>query len=333
MNDTQTATRGYIRRELNALARGEKRTWAQISALLQAIEDSEYWKDEASSFTDWIMKKQIQFGVKEASLWRYRSAARTYLNLARSVARKGDTFPELRELPARVSPENLELLSKLSRVVSQAQRRELFAGVLAGTVRRADLRARWETLRPALEGRTARGRNVQPPRVDPKALRARGAFFDATTIHALRTCQPTWTQVHTLERLAFFNRVRITRNDAPSSYVHFDAVALVKPWLGAAQYHGFAFRMPTLDNYERLSQLDDQIPYFDFFWLAVPASTDTRVFEKIDDRMPHMTHIGVLLVDGESIVVGRNAAQVPHEYYRADGRLVLASALLLRSLK
>lgn len=323
---SNTMTRGNhifdsIRAELDAIARGDHRSWIQISSLLQAVDGEGYWQQEsASSFTEWMNNQPSRFGVKQATLWRYLGAGKSYWELFEIMACEGEPVPEFEILPANVSPESIELLSKLSRVVPEKMLIEFFRGVLAGTLRRVELRARWESFRPLLDGRTARGRNVEAPKANLRDVRSRAAILVNSVMDTLRNGPSTWTGIKRVEKFSVFTRVRLPFSDHSRSIVEFDAVALVKPFDENAQYHGIEIRGSKVGMLRE--PLYDYLPFFDFFWCLLPEF-DRHPFP---DYIPDVA--GIMKPAESALEVVRQAPKIVH---KVDRRIELASNLLLNS--
>lgn len=104
--------------------------------------------------------------------------------------------PAPAELPDTVSPENLELLGKLSRFVPDEHLPTLAQRVLTGDITRAELRQTWVAYRPALGGRTARGKGVAVPWVSPIDPKQCLSIVEAQVFTALSSARPQvdWDQ-------------------------------------------------------------------------------------------------------------------------------------------
>ncbi len=119
--------------DLKALAEGQQRSWPRLATLLEEVDRSEYWRERAGSFTEWLEEFAEAMTLKPATLWRILSAGRFYASLRSDLAGNGISAPPLDALPASVSPEALELLAKLGRVAPSDVTNEIAARVLAGT--------------------------------------------------------------------------------------------------------------------------------------------------------------------------------------------------------
>lgn len=319
--DTQRV--GFIQGELNAISRGDYRSWVEISSLLQAVDETGYWqKESAVSFTEWMNNQSPRFGVKQATLWRYLGAGKSYRELFEIMASSGEIPPDFASLPVSVSPESIEILSKLSRVVPENMLVNSFQGVLTGTLKRVELRARWESFRVLLDGRTARGRNVEAPKVDLRQNRSRAAVLASNILDTLRNGPNDWTGIKQIEKYAVFPKVMAHFSDTPPLKIEFDAVAFIKPAGETAQYHALEIRGNSRIDYFR--EINRYLPYFDFFWYVFPEPGNIPLLGGIPEVA------GVLKTVNATLAVVRQAQRIKH---KEDRRIELASTLLLRSLK
>lgn len=134
--------------------------WGYCAHLLIKVQEEELWSEDSSSFTDWIKKRTKEFGISESTLWRYLSAADYYDSYMHHIIAAGIKAPKPIELTNEISPESLELLEKLSRVVPDNLHIEYLTDYMSGKLKREDLRKKWKAYKPALDGKTARGKNI-----------------------------------------------------------------------------------------------------------------------------------------------------------------------------
>lgn len=177
--------------ELKALQRGEHRTWAEIGRLLGSVELHGAWRGEAGSFTEWLKQFAKRLGKKESSFWRYLTAGRYYIKLRKQMLKRNNEYPLLQNLPDRISPENLELLSKLERVAPPEAIYQFSDRVIAGVATRAELRDAWKIFRPILAGQTARGQ-LNIPRFDPSDISQVDCLMEAMVFRALSQKDANW---------------------------------------------------------------------------------------------------------------------------------------------
>jgi hypothetical protein len=172
----------YLEKLLTLAAK--KRGWGEIALVLLEVEASGSWRDQADTLSDWVASVAQALGLGEASIWRYLSSARYALEL-RGVWLGQASDEDLADLLNQASPENLELLSKLSRVAPPEVFEDMKHHVLLGSISRAKLRAVWQDFRPALGGRTAQGIGKATPRVDLSDPEQQAAVFRGLALTAL----------------------------------------------------------------------------------------------------------------------------------------------------
>ncbi len=293
--------------------------WVVVGEFLERVRASESWKKEgANSFTEWV-RSLAPFSV--ATLWRYHAAARYLKQLSEKLAKGKKPQESLESLPGTVSPENIELLAKLARVAPSSVLEPLTEGVLNGSIRRNELRRTWQAFRPALAGRTARGRGSAIPQVDQSNPLQYDNLLKGMVLNALDRSGPSWTGCAkpALYRLFF----QVSPDPDPGLSVlpgRFDAVAVLR-------------RKPEapleLHEVECVGDVQDAAlwrivsfanQYTDYVWVASdPKASSLRGMPK---------SVGCLMVKGSRIVVGRPAARTKNPASRA----ALLAALVSRGL-
>lgn len=218
----------FLAREIAALTQGQSRSWAHIGYLLDRIDQTDYWRNEAKSFTEWLKGHAESLGLKESTLWRYLTAGRYYIKLREALTGRGVSCPPLGELPDKVSPENLELLSKLARVAPDNALQRLAEQVISGGITRAELRTVWQAYRPALGGRTARGLGVPPPRINLRNREQFESLTEAMVLTSLASGDPSWSGIRNPDLYELFMHISPESDGAtPRRYI-FDAVAVIR---------------------------------------------------------------------------------------------------------
>ena len=316
-----------IEKELISIEKGDGRTWGQIFLLLDSIDQSRYWQKGANSFTGWIEMNAPALHTKPAMLWRILSAGRFIREVAERVKMKGIEIPPFDVLPDSVSPENVELLSKLSRVMPDETFADFARKVFSGDVKRSELRGAWETYRPVLMGKTARGRGVVPPKLNISDAEQFRSLLEADTLSAFQAAGPGWTGIASPLIYKVFVHVD------PEGYVRspitslFPAVVVVKPPHKPIEYHGIRFasisRSP--DSYKRI------LAYCDYLWIFNHKLQEGRRIKIASNDLCSLLpdEIGILDISEGKVSVVRPAASVDGAgTMRGD----IASALLVRSL-
>jgi hypothetical protein len=312
----------HIENELSAIGRGDARTWGRVSALLDQIDTSRYWRADSSSFTVWLSKHAKTFGVKPSMLWRHLTSGR-YLN----QLRLNDKFtnipvPTLDLLPKSVGSESVEILAKLERIIPEADFESLLKRLLKGKVRRSELRTLWETHRPVLEGKNARGRNKVAPRINLTVASQVQQFNEAKLLCEFKEAGIEWTGIVKPERYDVY--LNVTPDGLPSGAIKYTlpAVVMVKPKDSDVIYHAVLLGTSSQD----IAQLaESQRVFADYLWVL-------RQLPQYEAFVQPETPkgLGALNMDNGAIWL-----VVPAERLAGSGtrRADLASALLIRSLK
>jgi len=317
---TATSIIQQIDSRLEALKKGENRSWAQIGLLLDQVDHSGYWKNSSNSFTEWLKALCPSISVKEASLWRYLTAARFYKELQNTLNEIFIGSPPLDELSNKVSPENLEILSKIARVTPESVFLNLARQVIDGNITRAKLRETWQAFRPALEGKTARGKGVAVPKIDIDDSSQLVSMHEAQIFLVLSASGAKWTGIETPDCYQLFMKVSPEFPSSTSKNFIFDAVATVRANKSdSLLFHGIEIRgnIFTTSVFELLDMMK---PYCDYLWIAINEDSN-EMYELVPD------YVGLLLAIGNSIQVLR-PAQLYGQSDLHTGRL--AKGLLLK---
>lgn len=275
---------------IRALQGGVNFSWGRLSELLHAIEKSGYWQRDAASFTQWVNGHSDLLGSKPGSLWRYIASGKYYKKFQQQ-------YPDyckspLADLPDQISPENIELLYKLSRVAPKEVFTPLFEKVMNCTAKRAELRSAWLNFRPIMDGQTARGKGVTPPTlVDPNKAKTE-ELMEALISHRL-SCSSDWTGIKDLIAYKVYHEV------GRSDIGIFDVVVVTQGKQSRLLFHGIEItRKITL---QKIHHIKVQMQKCDLMWLALPDLPLPDELNKLPD------HLGVLVVNLNEFKVVRPA--------------------------
>ena len=243
-------------------------TWAFRGHLLHQAKTGRKWaKRGEHTFGRFIQRCAQGLGVHETVVWR-DLAAYTYFieTLAPKLRAAGIAFGDIEEISKAVSPEHFVILDRIERVAPPADFLKLASQVVTGAVPRATLRVYWDSLKPALEGKAARGSNEKP--------RAKGVVVEEMVRATLTTADPLWTG--------------IAKPFAFEAFVGDDALQIDLP--GQARYRPDAiivvletptsrpvFHAVTVRTGLMRGEAPDflaAIECFDAFWLAMPELYD-----------------------------------------------------------
>ncbi|MGH8128527.1 MAG: hypothetical protein ACRETO_10360 [Gammaproteobacteria bacterium] len=301
---------------LTSLKAGERLPWPQIATALDQVDRKSAWRqDGAASFTNWLEQLAGDSGMGVAILWRSLSALRFYEHLRKD-------FPKLALMPVEsiqkgITPDHLELLSKLSRVMSRAEFKAQLRAVLDGTVSRTQLRDTWRAFRPALGGRTARGRGQEIPRANPNDPQQFQSLLEARLYQTLATVGPVWTGFPDPEVYRLILGAAPVRIPGASERVVFDAVCVIQDRKhDPVLIEGIEFTGRGPHWQRKMAFLESLVPYCDYFWLVVPEPPS-------DEEMAAVpADIGVLVADDHEIRPLRLAQRPPYDAAKREALLM-----------
>ena len=303
-----------LEKEVAALIQRQMRSWAQVGLILDRVEREKYWARDAPSFSEWLKSFAPRIGMKEASLWRFLGASRYYQKLRKHLAGRNVPFPPLARLPGTISAEHLEILSKIERVLPKKDFEKLGERVLTGNVTRNELRELWKTYRPILAGRTARGRGMTAPHLNPADPTQSVMQMEAKALTTLMAAGPKkWTG---FENPQFYYPIRqaILPNDGrlPRSVI-FDP----NPKVGL-------IKRPILDMLALVRERDDLA----MIMIGVVFNSNIQTASALGSLASYCDHLWVALVDDEKtpdvadvpefVGILRVEADGPHVERRAD---------------
>jgi len=283
--------------DLSALRRNEARAWGQIGHLLNKVEQSGYWRNDAHSFTEWVTAQSKAFGLKKGTFFRCLTAGRYYEVLRKKLVNEKNNVPLLDKLPDSVSPENLELLSKLERVTPPDLFQDLARKTLSSTITRTELRTIWQAYRPILAGRTAQGRGVSAPQFNPADRRQYASLLEAQVLTALTSRSTGWSGIKSPALYEVFMEVTPEFKQQSHYAFAFDAIVLIRdnpasPIIvhGIEVTSGFALGIT--------SKLNDRAPFCDRLWIAVHEEAKIQQKEVPD-------YVGILRLSNQELHVER----------------------------
>lgn len=119
-------------------------SWVRLYELIREVEYNKLWRNEYSSFTQWIKHLAYVTGVTESLIWKRKKAGEIYFDYQQRAAGRGVSVPNIEYVG--VSPDNFELVEKISQGNSQIKD-ELMQQVLAKDIKRSDLLNTWATIK------------------------------------------------------------------------------------------------------------------------------------------------------------------------------------------
>jgi hypothetical protein len=159
--------------------------WAVWGLMLESVFKNDIWREEAVNFTDWMKYIEYETGKNICTLWRYKGGWAHYVSSRNKLIDYKIELLDAEEL-SKVSFEHIELLAKLERVAPEEVIHELYIKVFNGTIRRVDLREKWDIFKVLLGGKTARGKNVEVPKYDPNADKDTFKFLTSKVFNVIK---------------------------------------------------------------------------------------------------------------------------------------------------
>ncbi|WP_038246650.1 hypothetical protein [Ghiorsea bivora] len=311
--------------KLKKLARGDTMPWTEMADLLDTIEKSGHWTKSSNSFTDWLQKNAEILGNKESTLWRYLVVGRYYHDLRSQFARVKLEYPPLLELPKHISPEKLELLSKLARVAPRDFFEKLIYDVLNNAITRDDIREQWRAFRPALQGKTARGRKVLAPRVNIKNKEEFYSVREAMIINGLKAYGAGWLGDVNAQMYEVKMHIKVPHHSRIRGPRIIDAVVLHKAKDTNLEVH-IIETIPSFSMRSVMEKFQELSVYCDYIWVATHKEEFSPAQEK-KYIAKYPKYVGILMVDDSHVSVVRKALPCEKDLTEANA---LLKVLLLK---
>lgn len=294
-------------------------TWHALAAYLLAVERTRSWSATHSSFSSWLADLAKTLQRSEATLWRMFSAGRYYSEIREKSLGGGAEVPDLSSQSVAASPESLELAQKISRVAPDEVVEDISRKVIDGAISRRELRTYWETYRPVLNGRTARGRNVEAPHFNSDSLEMLSSRMEADCVAGLIREGAVWlgcaqAHVYKVIPMSAQSLPRLGGRHVP------DVIVLYQPTpIQPMEIHGIE-TATRLEKNAVVRQYRTAGLGVDRFWIIASHAIESL----IADRNPE---IGVLQANPERVRVIRRAGPAKQD---RDDALALMRGLLAR---
>lgn len=339
MNPQTLQALQVLETQLQELLERDKLNWTKTAQVLIEIERRKLFKEKARSFTQYIRQMAEQFQMHESNFWRIRKAGEYYLKL------NNTTDIEVIS-QAKTSPEQIEILTKISTVAPPDVVKSIEEKMLAGKTNRQELRDVWKAYRPAKEGKTERGGKFKnqkpqpaeqpadsgnsmppvspvspvsstllkpPPSLSPQATQVITA---ANFVTALRA--PWWagnTLKKEIDQFHLFTEVAVTAGSSHHAR-RIDVVALVRETYKSPLPTVIGVEIKTnVNDLLRDTKLTEYMSFCHYFYLAIP--NEPAFIEAAENVITK--RIGILCVTDEvidgryQIVVNRKAHRLqPH---------------------
>ena len=314
-------TKSQITQQINAIQNGKQIPWGQLSILLDSVEKTKYWKPDSESFTNWIETNAHIFGAKPTTLWRVLSSGRYVECLRNSNKLDQCQIPSPSELTKAISPENVEILAKLERVLPEEKFKKVAHDVLSKKATRADLRAMWQNHKAILAGRTARGAGTPIPKFDNTNSSQLKKSEYAQFLDFLDRGKLPWLEQNNIEIYRNFKICSLDCNDPQRLRIKLVSIGYVKTQNLEAEYHGFCFPLPSPEDYIF------QLAYCDYLWILLDADSG-KFLNSSHPTIPQNVGLLSLSADGLSVeLLAQKSTTAPEQ------KNYITAAMLLNSLK
>lgn len=134
-----------VENELTKLLNLDKKNWTHFYVLIKKVEDEELWKDNYSSFTQWVKEFAVRTKTHESIIWNRKKAGKVYETYQKIREQQGIETPSIEE--TNVSADSLVILDKINRY-DQEVASKLVDKVINKEITKKDLREVYKSIRP-----------------------------------------------------------------------------------------------------------------------------------------------------------------------------------------
>lgn len=306
-----------IENKIIALSQQDANRWSEMAQLMMTVQDKKLYAKEAASFSQWIRNLSERAKVHESLLWRRLKAGRFYLKIKKAEP----TLPDMGTV--KISPDNFVLIKDIVGTNIE-EAKKLIKKVLDGTMTRKDLKAtKFAVLKQReSEGikRAANGYERQQQETDAQKVSDLSIQTGITAAKILLTIQQhsDWlppldmseSEKYMRDKYKSIYRVlsefpvetgdsrRVRRIDA------FIVENITSHEPKDMTLRGIEIKISRGDLL-RDEKMSEYALYCDYFYVAIPP-------ELKDDALSIMSpEWGLLLIQGESIFVEKEAKQLP----------------------
>lgn len=135
-----------VENELQPILESDKRNWIRTAQLLLEADRNKLYQPEYKNLTTWVHSLSKRYGIHASNFWRVKKAGEAYLKL------QGEEDIALADLSklntAKTTPEQIELMTKISRFAPDDVVESLEQKLMAGQTKLGEMREIWRTYRP-----------------------------------------------------------------------------------------------------------------------------------------------------------------------------------------
>lgn len=266
-----------LEKEIQVVRLGNQISWARIGRILLSVEYHEAWQVDSRSYTEWIKRFSIMYGKSASSCWRFLSSSRYYLELKNYLNTINIEAPSLQDLSEIVSPESLELLNKIERVLPSDEKRYLAEKVITGNIKRAELRKYWHYYRPLLNGVNQRGHSYEIT-LPKQSSNYQQELVIANILKSLSDLNGQWISQNKRLSLTFTDLSLFSRDITSKQKLSFDVVTLLRD-KSSDDLELHCIEVLGIKNEKDQSITKSKSFYFNYFWLATHVDFDWYVIK------------------------------------------------------
>jgi len=287
-----------LENQLQNLLEREKRQWTKTAQLLIDIERSRLYRNQAKSFSQYVRQLAQKFKINESSFWRIKRAGEYYLKLHNT-----DNIEIIGK--ANTSPEQLEILMKISSIAPPNIVQDFKERLISGKTTREELRDTWRTYCKVKNDKPRRGRKSKKQLLDNvigDLFTNPAAMTTANIIQSLKN--PQWAidtiNQKKMDYFQLFTEVAVSSGTS-SKPRRIDIVSIVKESNKGPLPTVIGIEVKiNIHDLKRDMKLTEYIPFCHYFYLAIPNE------QAMIDAAASVTtkEIGILCVTNE-VVDGR----------------------------
>lgn len=287
-----------LENQLQNLLEREKRQWTKTAQLLIDIERSRIYRKQAKSFSQYVRQLAQKFKINESSFWRIKRAGEYYLKLHNT-----DNIEIIGK--ANTSPEQLEILMKISSIAPPNIVQDFKERLISGKTTREELRDTWRTYSKVKKDKPRRGRKSKKQLLDNvigDLFTNPAAMTTANIIQSLKN--PQWAidtiNQKKMDYFQLFTEVAVSSGTS-SKPRRIDIVSIVKESNKGPLPTVIGIEVKiNIHDLKRDMKLTEYIPFCHYFYLAIPNE------QAMIDAAASVTtkEIGILCVTDE-VVDGR----------------------------
>jgi hypothetical protein len=255
-----------LENQLQNLLEREKRQWTKTAQLLIDIERSRLYRKQAKSFSQYVRQLAQKFKINESSFWRIKRAGEYYLKLHNT-----DNIEIIGK--ANTSPEQLEILMKISSIAPPNIVQDFKERLISGKTTREELRDTWRTYCKVKKDKPRRGRKSKKQLLDNvigDLFTNSAAMTTANIIQSLKN--PQWAidtiNQKKMDYFQLFTEVAVSSGTS-SKPRRIDIVSIVKESNKGPLPTVIGIEVKiNIHDLKRDMKLTEYIPFCHYFYLA-----------------------------------------------------------------